>query len=222
MDALDEACEIIAPLLKGNGSDAFGEFDALVTRLQTKAKAFAEVGASEFKAWGRLKRDNAGLKTSADTISAYGERGHALAKDIDHAVKLFSRLIETVGSEGNKSSGELRQAGRLLEETRGLATAALNHIRYFAKHAEWLQERFPDATLRDVEGLVKLVAKNMLEATDWSLAPGRYVGVVPHEDDEDFDFEDTMREIHAELADLNAEAVEIAAKIAQNFENLII
>ena len=74
--------------------------------------------------------------------------------------------------------------------------------------------------LRDVPGLVKLVSHDELEKNDWSLTPGRYVGVAPEEEDEDFDFEETMREIHVELADLNAEAVELAGKIAKNFEAL--
>ena len=69
---------------------------------------------------------------------------------------------------------------------------------------------------------MKTVSFKDLEATDWSLAPGRYVGVAPQEEDEDFDFEETMREIHGELADLNAEAVELAATIAKNFEALVI
>jgi type I restriction enzyme M protein len=38
--------------------------------------------------------------------------------------------------------------------------------------------------------------------------------------DEDFDFEQTMRDIHTELADLNKEAGELAAKIQKNFEEL--
>jgi type I restriction enzyme M protein len=46
------------------------------------------------------------------------------------------------------------------------------------------------------------------------------VGVAPAEVDEDFDFEQTLRDIHVELADLNREAVELAAKIAANFEGL--
>ena len=51
------------------------------------------------------------------------------------------------------------------------------------------------------------------------LTPDRYVGVAP-EEDANFDFEETMREIHAELKDLNAEAVTLAAKIKKNFEEL--
>ena len=53
--------------------------------------------------------------------------------------------------------------------------------------------------LRDVEGLVKLVDRAEIEAHDWSLTPGRYVGVAPEETDEDFDFEEALRAIHIDL-----------------------
>ena len=59
-----------------------------------------------------------------------------------------------------------------------------------------------------------------LEANDWSLTPGRYVGVAPEEEDEDFDFEERLREIHIELAGLNEEAVTLAAQIQKNFQEL--
>ena len=84
----------------------------------------------------------------------------------------------------------------------------------------WLQDRFPEAKLEDVPGLVKLVDRAEIEAADWSLTPGRYVGVAPAEEDDDFDFETTLRDIHTELADLNDEATELAAKIQQNLEEL--
>ena len=44
--------------------------------------------------------------------------------------------------------------------------------------------------------------------------------MAPEEMDEDFDFEKTMRTIHAELQELNAESVELADQIARNFEEL--
>ena len=69
-------------------------------------------------------------------------------------------------------------------------------------------------------GLVKLVDRKDIEAADWSLTPGRYVGVAPPEQDEDFDFEQTLRDIHTELADLNREAVELASKVQENFAGL--
>ena len=90
----------------------------------------------------------------------------------------------------------------------------------FLRHACWLTERFPDAELCDVAGLVKLVDRAEIEANDWSLTPGRYVGVAPVEEDEDFDFAKTRREIHAEPDELNDEAATLTAKIKKNFEAL--
>jgi len=83
-----------------------------------------------------------------------------------------------------------------------------------------LQDRFPNAELQAVPGLVKLVDRAEIEAADWSLTPGRYVGVAPPEEDEDFDFEQTLRGIHVELADLNRDAVELAAGIQKSFEDV--
>jgi type I restriction enzyme M protein len=71
-----------------------------------------------------------------------------------------------------------------------------------------------------VPGLCKVVTRLDIEAADWSLTPGRFVGVAPVEVDDDFDFEQEMADIHLELADLNRESVELAAKIQQNFEEL--
>ena len=93
-------------------------------------------------------------------------------------------------------------------------------MRYFQRQARWLTERFPDGELRDVEGLVKLVDRAEIAANDWSLTPGRYVGVAPEAEDEGFDFAEALRTIHAELDDLNAEAVTLAATIRKNFEAL--
>ena len=61
-------------------------------------------------------------------------------------------------------------------------------------------------------GLVKPVGQKNLEDNHWSQPPGRYVGVDLAEDDEDFDFEETLREIQ--------EAVELAVTIASNFEEV--
>ena len=106
------------------------------------------------------------------------------------------------------------------DEARKLAVEQLKQVRYFYKQAHWLLSRFPEGKLCDVEGLVKLVEIKDIEAADWSLTPGRYVGVAPEEVDEDFDFEEALRDIHIELQGLNAEAAELAEKIARNFEEL--
>ncbi|MBU1782824.1 SAM-dependent DNA methyltransferase, partial [bacterium] len=100
------------------------------------------------------------------------------------------------------------------------AVEQLKLVSYFYHQAEWLVERFPEGKLRDVEGLVKLVDKAELKENDWSLTPGRYVGVAPEEEDPDFDFGETMQTIHSELEGLNEQAVELAQKISENFKRL--
>ena len=57
----------------------------------------------------------------------------------------------------------------------------------------------------------------------WSMfqvTPGRFVGVAPPEEDDGFDFEEALREIHIELKGLNDEAVDLASKIQANLEEL--
>ena len=53
---------------------------------------------------------------------------------------------------------------------------------YFLKMAEWLQQRFPKAEYEDVTGLCKRATIADIEEQDYSLNPGRYVGVVIEED----------------------------------------
>ena len=105
-------------------------------------------------------------------------------------------------------------------EARGDAVGISERHATSGGRRRWLQERFPDAVLRDVEGLVKLVGHDELAANDWSLTPGRYVGVAPEEEDEDFGFAQTMRDIHLEIDELNAESVRLAATIKRNFQAL--
>ena len=70
------------------------------------------------------------------------------------------------------------------------------------------------------EGAAALDEGGEIEAQDWSLTPGRYVGVAPEEEDEGFDFGEVMRSIHLDLKELNDEAAKLAARIARNFEGL--
>ena len=84
----------------------------------------------------------------------------------------------------------------------------------------WLEERFPDGKYRNVEGLVKAVTREEIAANDWSLTPGRYVGVA-ETDDNDEDFAEKFASLHEELRKLNAEAATLAKKIDANFKELM-
>ena len=86
--------------------------------------------------------------------------------------------------------------------------------------AAWLEERFPDCKYRNVEGLVKAVTREEIAANDWSLTPGRYVGVAETEDNDE-DFAEKFASLHEELRKLNAEAATLAKKIDANFKELM-
>jgi type I restriction enzyme M protein len=166
----------------------------------------------------RTDADNATLHKASEVLTPLAEQSRDLIKNADHLYKLSAHAIDALNGEGN--GRELNRVRKDADEARKLAVEALKQVRYFHRQALWLQERFPAAELRDVPGLVKLVCRAEIEANDWSLTPGRYVGVAPEEVDENFDFEEELKNIHIELKGLNDEAVELGAKIARNLEEL--
>ncbi|PZV78663.1 type I restriction enzyme M protein [Algoriphagus aquaeductus] len=89
-----------------------------------------------------------------------------------------------------------------------------------SKENEWFKARFPQGIYQDIDGLCKVVTIDEVRENDWSLTPGRYVGV-ELEWDEDFDYQARLLEIQSELNVLNAEAIELGATISDNLRKLI-
>ncbi|SFN61248.1 type I restriction enzyme M protein [Bizionia echini] len=77
---------------------------------------------------------------------------------------------------------------------------------------DWLNQHFPKGTYQDVEGLCKIATLEEIKEQDYSLTPGRYVGV-KIDIDMDFDYQTRMAEIHTELAQLNTEANSLMEQI---------
>lgn len=207
-------------------AETWGELTDARTTLAADIAGFdAEVTARAAE-WAGAARDSTGLHTARTGLHPMAERCRDTTKLIDLAAKLAGRVVDTAIKELDARdhvlwpNAEVTRARKALEAARAAAVEALRTARYFVKQADWLQERFPDAVLRDVEGLVKRVSRAEIAAHDQSLTPGRYVGVAPEEVDEDFDFEEALRSIHIDLKGLNEEAAELAARIAQNFEEL--
>ena len=197
---------------------ASADIVALAAEVAARAAHWNEDGNSE-------AQDNAALHAAREGLRDMTQRCRDLTKQIDLAAKLAGRAVDIAVKEleARKSdlwaNAEIGRARRTLEDGRRDAVDSLRRpARYFVRQSDWLQEHFPEAELRDVEGLVKLVDRSEIEAYDWSLTPGRYVGVAPEEDDEDF--EEALRSIHIDLKRLNEEAAELAARIARNFEQL--
>ena len=174
-----------------------------------------------------LPDTNEAQHAARQTFEPLADRIKGLVKQVDLLYKLAARCgqlaQELAAVEEAAELYDRRLAGKRLkqlDEERKQAVEQLKVAAYFHRQIVWLQERFPNAEMQAVSGLCKVVTRAEIAAADWSLTPGRYVGVAPPEVDEDFDFEQTLRDIHVELADLNREAVELAARIQENFEEL--
>jgi type I restriction enzyme M protein len=229
MRALEET---MTPFLKGIKKksaceEALGDFLAAENDPKGPVENFRLMTSSAQKQWNEAGDDIASYQ-DLDThiLGQLAEESRSLITCIDQHAKHAAKLISLCESELEAAKDEkwnkreVAKALKAAEAARQAAVEQLKHVRSFERHAHWLLTRFPDAKLVDVPGLVKLVSRKDIEAADWSLTPGRYVGVAPAEVDEDFDFEQTLGDIHVELADLNKEAAALAKKIQKNFEGL--
>ena len=212
-------------------ADTWEELTSAQATLSADIEAFGGEIAARAADWAKSGngpgRDNAALHAAREDLHDVSQRYRDLSKQIDLATKPARRVVEIAVKEldARKSevwtNADINKSRKALDSARAEATEALRRARYFVRQADWLQERFPDAELRDVEGLVKLVDRAEIEAHEWSLTPGRYVGVASEEDDDDFNFEEALRSIHVDLTGLNAEATALAEQIARNFEDLV-
>lgn len=84
-----------------------------------------------------------------------------------------------------------------------------------------MNKAFPDDRYRDVAGLCKVATRAEIRAQDWSLNPGRYVGVAPGQRQDDEEFRTKIEGLHEDLEELNIEAALLHARIAQNVAELL-
>lgn len=229
--ALQDLQNSIQTFLKSQKADAphaeiQKELAEAVAEFEEDIKSFKRSIGVEVREWDKPHTTVAQLNKAAKRQEALADQSRDMIKQADLLFKLAARLVDVCIKELNASESDLwigrdvSKARKALEEARESAVEQLKLVRYFQRQAHWLTERFPEGTLKGVEGLVKLVDQEELKANDWSLTPGRYVGVAPEAEDDVFDFEEVLRDIHVELEGLNAEAAELAAKISRNFKEL--
>lgn len=106
---------------------------------------------------------------------------HASLKVLDKAIReMDKRKAEAAKATGKRATGK-RQARGVKDAVQALHDEVKLAERFYT-HIAWLQERFPHAAYNDVTGLCKLATRAEMQEQDWSLNPGRYVGVVIEED----------------------------------------
>jgi len=226
--ALADAIQLFLGVLPDDGphAEALKEFNEVRQAFIEDVERFRDAVTKADSKQERMQNTGAGLNKLTAQFAPLAESSRDLVKQTDLIYKLATRMIETCEKECDAKTSDtwngrdITRVRKAVDEARRQAVEQLKQVRYFWRHARWLTERFPEAELRDVQGLVKLVDRAEIEAKDWSLSPGHYVGVAPEEEDRDFGFEEALREIHVELEDLDAEAATLAAMIKTNFEEL--
>jgi type I restriction enzyme M protein len=221
--------------------ETLSNFASQYAKENKEAKSFIdalniEETASIYEQQNKLIADAKKAKPKTEVLEGLAHLCKVLRKPQDKLIKQLFDAISTATKEyqlnKNKEWKELNLQAQFISPLKALQQqlsgnpdeeepGLLHETEYFFKQAQWLTSRFPEGIYKDVEGLCKVVNQEEIEAKDWSLSPGRYVGVDTATDD-DFDYEERLNEIHIELQGLNEEAIALAKTISENFKGLAI
>jgi type I restriction enzyme M protein len=141
-------------------------------------------------------------------------------KQLDKIVRQHEKQqAEAAKAEGKRGSTDRKTKALkiALEELH----AEVKHAEKFYQDIHWLQERFPEAKYEDVTGLCKLASPAEVAEQDYSLNPGRYVGVVIEEDGKtEEEFLEEVLELNASLTGLGDEAMKLTRVIQHNLKQI--
>lgn len=219
----------VLPLEKRQSvADALAEWTAAATAYAADRAIFLSDLKKFCKQLNKLMpHTNAAQHQVRKAFDPIAEAARGIIKQIDLLNKLAthtSQLAQQLST--HEDAGEFfdrRAVNKLIKQSddkRRAAVEQLKAVAYLHRQICWLQDRFPNAEMQEVSGLCKVVTRSEIEAADWNLSPGRYVGVAPTEVDVDFNFEQTLRDIHVELSDLNRDSAELTTKIQNNFKEM--
>ena len=200
---LAEVTKKITSFLKSHGADHLPDFSPLIKELAKLQSAYAKYGESTNKA--EPDKANKAQRKLAESVAPIFAAFRELLKETDKLVRHIEKDLDR--------DKELKTIKADLERLHGEA----KDTEYFFDHVGWLQERFPEAKYEDVTGLCKLASLDEVKEQEYSLNPGRYVGVVIEEDgktEEEFSAE--MLALNAELERLNVEARDLEKVIGKN------
>jgi len=105
---------------------------------------------------------------------------------------------------------DLEQVFKLWHDTRNT-----NHIKIISDIVRAYRNLPGSKPYQDVLGLCKVAALRDIEEKNWSLNPGRYVGVAEREAD-DFEFAERLEELNEELELLEVKREKLKKRIAEN------
>jgi type I restriction enzyme M protein len=164
-----------------------------------------------------------GLEPHVTTAIDFFEKAKVVVGEVQKKMEAANGDAKNFQGELSKANRELTKCQKEKEEIEKQYKEILERHEYYLAQKAWLQERFPNGLYEDVTGLCKAASLKEIEEQDYSLNPGRYVGVVIEEDGlTEEEFISQMNQKHKELTELNIKSVNLANLIEQNFKTLIL
>jgi type I restriction enzyme M protein len=209
------SAQLIEVLADAEGRAAVGGLVKTWSALAKLEKTYSEVervvpNALSDAAVEKHNRAQHKLRAAFDPFFAALHEG---LKHLDRVVRAHEKtLAAEAAAEGKRATADrktkaLKTALETLHAEVKNAESSFGHIR-------WLQERFPEAAYEDVTGLCKLATPAEVAEQEFSLNPGRYVGVVIEEDGK------TEEEFIAEISAANTEFEKLCTS-ARALESII-
>ena len=156
-----------------------------------------------------------------ETFDPFFDSLHLGLKKIDKIVRKHEKAKADIAKAKGKRTTTDKETKKLKQALALLHKEVKNAENYF-KHIHWLQERFPQAEYEDVTGLCKLATQDEVAKQDYSLNPGRYVGVVLEEDNRtEEEFIECLNTYNDQLTALTKEALVLQKLISKNISSLV-
>ena len=169
------------------------------------------------------------------SINAINKSQHQLREAFDpfftalhDGLKHLDKIVRHHEKQQAEQMQKEGKRGATDRKTKALKTALeqlhqeVKSAELYYQHIHWLQERFPRAEYEDVTGLCKLASSAEVKEQDYSLNPGRYVGVVIEEDGKtEEEFIEEMLNLNDNWDALNSVAAQLAKTIIANVKTLV-
>jgi len=213
------SAQLLEVLDDEGGKDAVAELVrqwATLDKLQNRYEQYREKHGDE-KAVDQKNKAQQHVREAFDPFFAALHEG---LKQLDKTVRRHEKhQAEQAQSDGKRIATD--------RKTKALKAALeemhkdVKNAETFFQHIHWLQQRFPKAAYEDVTGLCKLGSTADVKEQEYSLNPGRYVGVVIEEDGKtEEEFISDVLSLEDELAKLNNAAKKLQVNISANIKAL--
>lgn len=160
--------------------------------------------------------------TSITEFQQKWEKGlSSFRKELEHCLNRCSKSLKVKGDK-SWNDLELNRAGKVLDESAKDYVAEKDQIIYYYKQFQWLQERFPEGKYQDINGLCKVADREEVLEQDYSLNPGRYVGIrIEEENLSEEEFSYRIQSLHREFIELDNKSITTSAEIKSTIKTLI-